>query len=80
MIPLRYEKPEEAEVAARARRFYEEMNRRRTVRDFSPEPVPAEVIEELVRAASTAPARGRPHTTTGGTGHGPRQETPHPHT
>ncbi len=56
MIPLRYEKPEEADVAARARRFYEEMNRRRTVRDFSPEPVPADVIEELVRAASTAPS------------------------
>ena len=56
MIPLRYEKPAEADVAARARRFYEEMNRRRTVRDFSPEPVPAEVIEELVRAASTAPS------------------------
>jgi len=56
MIPLRYEKPAEADVAARARRFYEDMNRRRTVRDFSPEPVPAEVIEELVRAASTAPS------------------------
>ena len=56
MISLRYEKPEEADVAARARRFYEDMNRRRTVRDFSPEPVPAAVIEDLVRAASTAPS------------------------
>ena len=56
LIPLRYEKPEEADVAERARRFYKDMNRRRTVRDFSPEPVPAAVIEDLVRAASTAPS------------------------
>ena len=56
MISLRYEKPAKAVVAERARRFYEDMNRRRTVRDFSPEPVSAEVIEDLVRAASTAPS------------------------
>ena len=56
MISLRYEKPTPADVAARARRFHEDMNRRRTVRDFSPEPVPAAVIEDLVRAASTAPS------------------------
>ena len=56
MIPLRYDKPAPGDVAARARRFFEEMNRRRTVRDFSPEPVPAAVIEDLVRAASTAPS------------------------
>ena len=55
-ITLRYEKPPPADVSARARRFYEEMNRRRTVRDFSREPVPPGVIEDLVRAASTAPS------------------------
>ena len=56
MIPLRYQKPSPPDVAERARHFFEVMNRRRTVRDFSPEPVPAGVIEDLVRAASTAPS------------------------
>jgi len=40
----------------RARWFYEEMNRRRTVRDFSDEPVPLEVIKDCVRTAGTAPS------------------------
>jgi nitroreductase len=56
LIPLQYEKPSLPEVAARARSFFEVMNRRRTVRDFSPARVPAGVIEDLVRAASTAPS------------------------
>ena len=56
LIPLQYEKPSLPEVAARARSFFEVMNRRRTVRDFSSAPVPAGVIEDLVRAASTAPS------------------------
>ena len=55
-IPLSYEKPLSGVVATRARHFYQEMNRRRTVRDFSTESVPAEVIEDFVRAASTAPS------------------------
>ena len=55
-IPLSYERPLPADVALRARRFHEVMHRRRTVRHFSPDPVPAAVIEDLVRAASTAPS------------------------
>ena len=55
-IPLSYARPSSADVALRARRFHEVMNRRRTVRHFSPDPVPAAVIEDLVRAASTAPS------------------------
>ncbi len=45
-----------AEMRARARAFYEEIKRRRTVREFSPRPVPREVIEDCLRAAGTAPS------------------------
>ena len=38
-----------------ARRFYEAMQRRRTIREFSADPVPREVIEDCIRAAGTAP-------------------------
>jgi len=54
-VALDYRRPSEAcEVAARG--FYEEMNRRRTVRAFSSEPVSRETIEWCVRAAGTAPS------------------------
>ena len=55
-IPLSYQKPGSDEVARRARAFYDEMNRRRSVRAFSDEPVSLGVIQNLVRAASTAPS------------------------
>lgn len=44
------------EMKARAREFYEDIKRRRTVRDFSPRPLPREVIEDCLRAAGTAPS------------------------
>jgi nitroreductase len=36
--------------------FYEDMNRRRTVREFSDRPVPKDIIEVALRAANTAPS------------------------
>ncbi len=36
--------------------FYSWMDKRRTVRDFSDKPVPREVIEQIIRTASTAPS------------------------
>jgi nitroreductase len=43
-------------MARRAGSFQERMRRRRTVRDYSSAEVPREVIEECIRAASTAPS------------------------
>jgi iodotyrosine deiodinase len=45
-----------AEMRVRAKEFYEEVDRRRTVRDFSPREIPAGVIEDCLRAAGTAPS------------------------
>jgi nitroreductase len=39
----------------RAREFYDELSRRRTIRDFSDREVPVEIIENAIRAAGTAP-------------------------
>ena len=48
------EYPEE-EMKARAKNFYEDLKRRRTVRDFSSRSVSREVIENCILAAGTAP-------------------------
>jgi nitroreductase len=39
----------------RAAGFYEDIRRRRTVREFSPRPVPRQVIADCLLAAGTAP-------------------------
>lgn len=44
------------EMRRRAAAFCAGLSRRRTVRDFSPRPVPREVIEDCLRAAGTAPS------------------------
>ncbi len=43
------------EMRKRAYSFYEDMKRRRTVRDFSNQPVPREIIEDCIKTAGTAP-------------------------
>jgi iodotyrosine deiodinase len=45
-----------AEMLTRAREFADEMQRRRTVREFSPRPVPRELIAQCLRAACSAPS------------------------
>ena len=54
LTPEAYVRP--ADLVDRARSLYERMDTRRSVRDFSPDPVPREVIEWAVAAASTAPS------------------------
>lgn len=44
------------EMQRRGEEFYLEMDRRRSVREFSPEPVPRVLIEQAIRAAGTAPS------------------------
>lgn len=55
-IPYRPERLEPAEMEARAEAFYAEMDARRSVRAFSPDPVPQRLIELAIRTASTAPS------------------------
>ncbi|KPL17718.1 MAG: nitroreductase [candidate division Zixibacteria bacterium SM23_81] len=56
-VPLMtyHEHPVE-EMKQRAAAFYNEMQRRRTVRHFSNRSLPREIIEQCLRAASTAPS------------------------
>ncbi|XP_036941807.1 iodotyrosine deiodinase 1 [Acanthopagrus latus] len=51
--PARY--PEE-KMLERSREFYTLLNQRRSVRFISPEPVPREVIDNVIRTAGTAPS------------------------
>ncbi len=53
---LDFSRLEPAEMERRAREFYAEMDCRRTVRAFSSDPVPRELIEYAVRTAGTAPS------------------------
>jgi iodotyrosine deiodinase len=48
--------PSDEALIARAAAIYAEMDRRRSVRDFSDRPVPRAVMEYAVRTASTAPS------------------------
>jgi iodotyrosine deiodinase len=46
----------EAQLAQNSTDFYQKMDKRRSVRDFSDRAVPQEVIENLILTASTAPS------------------------
>lgn len=56
MVPLIFKRRDEATMRADARAHYEMIRTRRTVRDFSTDPVPREIIEDCIRAAGTAPS------------------------
>jgi len=53
LIPLDYRRTSPQEQRARLDAFVATMQRRRTVRDFSPESVPFALIETAIRAAAS---------------------------
>ena len=55
-VPLRYERPEAAAQFEASRQFLERLSSRRTVRTFSTEPVPVELVANAIAAAGTAPS------------------------
>jgi nitroreductase len=55
-VPLTFERLSEQEALERSRAFRERMRRRRSVRHFSREPVPFELVENAVATAGTAPS------------------------
>ncbi|XP_029663803.1 iodotyrosine deiodinase 1 isoform X2 [Formica exsecta] len=55
-IPYQYVRLPEKETLSRASEFYQIAAARRTLRYFSADPVPKEVIREIIRAAGTAPS------------------------
>ena len=55
-IPLAFRRLSVPEMEQNAQEFYEHLNKRRTVRDFSSEEVSEEVILNCIRTASTAPS------------------------
>ena len=50
-VPMTYVRPAPEEMLERSSRFYDLMNARRTVRHFSSDRVPVEVIRNIVRTA-----------------------------
>ncbi len=55
-VPLAFERLDPPEQVRRVREYHDRIAGRRSVRAFSPEPVPAELIEWAVRAAGRAPS------------------------
>ena len=53
---LEFTRREPDEILTRATEFREQLAKRRTVRDFSGEPVAKNIIEECIRAAGSAPS------------------------
>ncbi|SFU10736.1 Nitroreductase [Algoriphagus locisalis] len=55
---IRYERPQRSheEMILRSAEFYQDLDQRRTVREFDTRSVPLEVLENIIKTASTAPS------------------------
>ena len=60
-IPFNFQEYPLEEIQNRALKYYQNMSRRRTIRDFSKREVPIDVIENCIRAADTAPSGANQH-------------------
>jgi iodotyrosine deiodinase len=56
LIPLEFEHLPEEVALTRSRAFLEVMTRRRSVREFAPDSVPLELVQNAVHTAATAPS------------------------
>ena len=55
-VPFKFERVPESEMLKRSRDFYTKLNQRRSIRFFSKDPLPDEVLKNIVRAVGTAPS------------------------
>jgi len=55
-VPYRGSRYSKSEMVERAKQFLQAMEMRRSIREFSSEPVPRELIEAAIKVASTAPS------------------------
>jgi len=55
-IKLEYQKPNKEDLIQQSQNFYNNMQTRRSVRQFSKEEIPIDVIENIVKTAATAPS------------------------
>ncbi|XP_078503184.1 iodotyrosine deiodinase 1 [Lissotriton helveticus] len=55
-VPFSSERFPEDDMVRRSKEFYEMLNKRRSVRFISSEPVPREVIDNIIKAAGTSPS------------------------
>jgi nitroreductase len=55
-VPLAFERLPDDQMRDRGRELLADLRRRRSVRDFAPDPVPRELIELAIAAAGTAPS------------------------
>lgn len=55
-LPFRFERKSSAEMREAGESFLKAIQQRRSIRDFSPDPVPKELIATAIEAAGTAPS------------------------
>eukprot|EP00731_Ephydatia_muelleri_P029759 Em0021g282a len=55
-IPYDFARVSEKDMIARSETFYQQMNKRRSIRHFSTDPVPLEVINNIIKTAGTSPS------------------------